>query len=595
MPFGMPYGAGSHYVPDGQSGPIVQQQQQAPPPPPPPQQHYASNGGSNGPTTPTPDSQFYSPYCDTSGSLFGDTTNSYYQLDGAQDWNSAPQAQYGQPVPTPQAPQQQSFGLVGHHGLDGAHQPTAASNQMGLYGNVSSPTSSLSSLPPMSTFSNRSPQVTASGYGPTNAPSATTTIMLGSPNADIKPNLTSLYPSSNSEIKPELASLYPPTNIPPPQPEHMNPQWTMHRSGSSLHSSYNDKLTPNEVTHLHQMHPRGVNVGERLDDAIDILRNHAEGQLLGPNSYLPPTNSTLTQLDGHVQSPNGNIMGNMRGMVPNVASPPVPTSQPVSSNATAATAPTSTTSKKGGRGSGSNNTGTKAKRSRANRNNGGSSAVAAAAAAANIALALGGGGTSGGNGGGGGSADEDEIPEVKIEREKERRQANNARERIRVRDINEAFKELGRMVVIHMKCDKAQTKLNILHQAVDVITNLEHQVRERNLNPKTACLKRREEEKSEQAVSAKFMGNPTLGSVPNVVAIPPSPVMMGQGGMGPGSNQQQQQAQAPPQHQHPMMNVGQHLSNVTSSNPIDPGMGGGGGLDSLRIPPMVSYNQLESQ
>ncbi|UYV69213.1 TCF4 [Cordylochernes scorpioides] len=97
------------------------------------------------------------------------------------------------------------------------------------------------------------------------------------------------------------------------------------------------------------------------------------------------------------------------------------------------------------------------------------------------------------------SADEDDPPEMKAEREKERRQANNARERIRVRDINEAFKELGRMCMVHVKGgDKAQTKLNILHQAVEVITNLEQQVRERNLNPKAACLKRREEEKSEE-------------------------------------------------------------------------------------------------
>ena len=97
--------------------------------------------------------------------------------------------------------------------------------------------------------------------------------------------------------------------------------------------------------------------------------------------------------------------------------------------------------------------------------------------------------------------------------------ANNARERLRVRDINEAFKELGRMTQMHMKNDKPQvlffeilyfhlikekkietkliflfkTKLSILQQAVSVIMNLEGQVRERNLNPKNACLKRRPE------------------------------------------------------------------------------------------------------
>uniref|UniRef100_A0A672SX21 Transcription factor 12-like n=1 Tax=Sinocyclocheilus grahami TaxID=75366 RepID=A0A672SX21_SINGR len=91
--------------------------------------------------------------------------------------------------------------------------------------------------------------------------------------------------------------------------------------------------------------------------------------------------------------------------------------------------------------------------------------------------------------------DEDLNPEQKAERERERRMANNARERLRVRDINGAFKELGRMCQVHLKSEKPQTKLLILHQAVAVILNLEQQVRERNLNPKAACLKRREEEK----------------------------------------------------------------------------------------------------
>ncbi|XP_071584159.1 transcription factor E2-alpha isoform X14 [Heliangelus exortis] len=124
------------------------------------------------------------------------------------------------------------------------------------------------------------------------------------------------------------------------------------------------------------------------------------------------------------------------------------------------------------------------------------------------------------------SQDEDEEddllpPEQKAERERERRVANNARERLRVRDINEAFKELGRMCQLHLNSEKPQTKLLILHQAVSVILNLEQQVRERNLNPKAACLKRREEEKVSGVVGDPQMtlsaSHPGLGDGHNPV------------------------------------------------------------------------------
>lgn len=49
--------------------------------------------------------------------------------------------------------------------------------------------------------------------------------------------------------------------------------------------------------------------------------------------------------------------------------------------------------------------------------------------------------------------------------------------RIRIRDINEALKELGRMCSTHLKSDKPQTKLGILNMAVEVIMTLEQQVR----------------------------------------------------------------------------------------------------------------------
>ncbi|CAF0744725.1 unnamed protein product [Rotaria sordida] len=107
-----------------------------------------------------------------------------------------------------------------------------------------------------------------------------------------------------------------------------------------------------------------------------------------------------------------------------------------------------------------------------------------------------------------GSIDPNETPEERERREKDRRAANNARERLRVRDINDAFKELGRMCSIHMRNDKPVTKLGILQQAVNLITTLEHQVRERNLNPKAACLRRREEEKAEDLNGNMNLGGP---------------------------------------------------------------------------------------
>ncbi|XP_049979310.1 transcription factor E2-alpha isoform X5 [Alexandromys fortis] len=117
------------------------------------------------------------------------------------------------------------------------------------------------------------------------------------------------------------------------------------------------------------------------------------------------------------------------------------------------------------------------------------------------------------------STDEVLSLEEKDLRDRERRMANNARERVRVRDINEAFRELGRMCQLHLKSDKAQTKLLILQQAVQVILGLEQQVRERNLNPKAACLKRREEEKVSGVVGdpqlALSATHPGLGEAHN--------------------------------------------------------------------------------
>ncbi|XP_038217560.1 protein daughterless isoform X5 [Zerene cesonia] len=221
----------------------------------------------------------------------------------------------------------------------------------------------------------------------------------------------------------------------------------------------------------------GARMEERLDDAINVLRNHAEAPDLYPQDMAhQPAASRLGGLP-HLQPEPVKLE---RHLLPNTKKRKEPPDSGVDSKPSSSGSADLLAAKP-----------PSAKRSRRY--------VAGSCS----------------------SADEDELdPDAKAARERERRQANNVRERIRIRDINEALKELGRMCMTHLKSDKPQTKLGILNMAVEVIMTLEQQVRERNLNPKAACLKRREEEKAEDAPKLlaaplhHYQPMPGMGQVP---------------------------------------------------------------------------------
>lgn len=46
-----------------------------------------------------------------------------------------------------------------------------------------------------------------------------------------------------------------------------------------------------------------------------------------------------------------------------------------------------------------------------------------------------------------------------------------------MRDINEAFAELGHLCALHMDAEKPLTKLGVIQEAVNIITSLEQRVR----------------------------------------------------------------------------------------------------------------------
>ncbi|XP_041535803.1 transcription factor 12 isoform X7 [Microtus oregoni] len=376
-----------------------------------------------------------------------------------------------------------------------------------------SPTDINTSLPPMSSFhrgsTSSSPYVATSHTPPINgsdsilgargnaAGSSQTGDALGKALASIySPDHTSSSFPSN-----------PSTPVGSPSPLTGTSQWP--RAGGQAPSS------PSYENSLHSLQSRMEDRLDRLDDAIHVLRNHA----VGPSTSLPTSHSDIHSLLGPSHNaPIGNLNSNYGGssLVTNSRSASMVGTHRedsvslngnhsvLSSTVAASNTDLNHKTPENYRGGLQNQSGnvvpteikTENKEKDENLHEPPSSDdMKSDDESSQKDIKVSSRGRTSTN------EDEDLNPEQKIEREKERRMANNARERLRVRDINEAFKELGRMCQLHLKSEKPQTKLLILHQAVAVILSLEQQVRERNLNPKAACLKRREEEKVSAAAA----------------------------------------------------------------------------------------------
>nr|CAH7726188.1 unnamed protein product [Callosobruchus chinensis] len=253
--------------------------------------------------------------------------------------------------------------------------------------------------------------------------------------------------SSSAPVEPASASSYGSTpSTPVSSPPPIAPAAWLAAAAAANHAG----PTPHSP-HYAQPNgaPQGLHMGtrmeERLDDAINVLRNHAESQL-GLVGQLPNNLAAahqMTQLGYPVPPPPDTHLPD-----PIKVERPTYNTKKRKEPPDSDTKPSSSVDSIGGQPNATGTASQKTKRSRRY-------------CPSNT------------------DEDETEDPSNKAVRERERRQANNVRERIRIRDINEALKELGRMCMAHLKTDKPQTKL------------------ERNLNPKAACLKRREEEKAE--------------------------------------------------------------------------------------------------
>ncbi|XP_017858961.1 PREDICTED: protein daughterless [Drosophila arizonae] len=366
-----------------------------------------------------------------------------------------------------------------------------------------------------------------------------------------------------------------PVNSPPPLTQSGvgdgtvsgNAVWNHNVLNGSGASNYSSDMLP--VTSLHTMASvfQGARMEERLDDALNVLRNHCEPELLtNVNTSLNSIDNTETLSSFVANSPSSHLVGSGSSagngaLVPNssntltheVISLSTPATsgnaiqtigassltnikmeRSVSASISASSKPTKKRKEQLGI-SNITHTGVSTTSSISNLEMSDTKPTSSIESSNATQLQQLSQGTKGSKRPrrycSSADDDDDAEPAVKAIREKERRQANNARERIRIRDINEALKELGRMCMTHLKSDKPQTKLGILNMAVEVIMTLEQQVRERNLNPKAACLKRREEEKAEDGPKLNLQhhmiqqpsvsGNTYHHSQPSQLVAPP--------------------------------------------------------------------------
>lgn len=515
----------------------------------------------------------------------GNPTNSIQQIGGGNPAAHSP-ALYNSPQPphsTPHSSMPTPGPHPGHHPLSGHHAPQhspAIQNDGFVVGGVGVPGGVGVNIGPKATAT--------SGVGGVPGPNG--------PNTALRQHMYMSTSTADQSISSFSSNPSTPVNSPPPltQSGLVGPSMLVDKGGpsgsgwghtvlnggagpsssSSVTGGASGSYAPDMVpAGLHSMAAvfQGARMEERLDDALNVLRNHCEPELLGGvgaalsamdnidglSSFVPTSPSghgmvasgagpSVLNTTHDVMSAGPSSVQNVGGVV---GSGGLATQIKMERTSTAVSGTSTTTGPtKGKKRKEPNASATTASNTGAGGSGGGPSTsalnsmldVTDTKPSSSMESSQLGQGLPSGKGSkrprrycSSADDDDDAEPAVKAMREKERRQANNARERIRIRDINEALKELGRMCMTHLKSDKPQTKLGILNMAVEVIMTLEQQVRERNLNPKAACLKRREEEKAEDGPKLAAQHHMLPQPPPGVYGQPPQLPPSAQSGMPP--------------------------------------------------------------